>query len=396
MTNNELKPIAERALKIRSPKFGEIATVRKFIEGVEGVVNLGYGEPDFDTQPHIKEAAKKAIDDGHTHYILPVEGYTPLREAIAEKLVQDNNIDARPDEVLVISGVQEGINIALQTLIDPGDEVILPNPYYYADPLGVVLAGGVPVYTELTEARDFRIDPEDVRSKITPKTKAIFYISPNCPTGSVFQKTDFEAIAQIAMENNLYVITDEIYEKLIYDNEQHISIASLPGMKDRTISMFGFSKAYAMTGWRIGYLTANREIMQTMIEVHSQLALCTSSIAQHAALAALQGPQEVIEIMRKEYEARRNILSEGLNRLGLAIKAPKGSFYAYANISSFGISGLEFATQLARDARVLGYPGTAFTHDEGGADYIRFAYTKSTEELQTAVDRIESVVNSLK
>jgi len=395
MTNNELKPIAERALKIKSPNFGEIAAVWKFIEGVEGVVNLGYGEPDFDTPPHIKEAAKKAVDDGHTHYILPVEGYTPLREAIAAKLVQDNNIDARPDEVLVISGVQEGINIALQTLIDPGDEVILPNPYYYADPLGVVLAGGVPVYTELTEAHDFRIDPEDVRSKITPKTKAIFYISPNCPTGSVFQKTDFEAIAQIAMEYNLYVITDEIYEKLIYDDEQHISIASLPGMHDRTISMFGFSKAYAMTGWRIGYLTANREIMQTMIEVHSQLALCTSSIAQHAALAALQGPQEVIEIMRKDYEARRNILSEGLNRLGFAIKAPRGSFYAYANISSFGISGLEFATQLARDARVLGYPGTAFTYDESGANYIRFAYTKSTEELQTAVDRIESVVNSL-
>jgi aminotransferase len=325
-----------------------------------------------------------------------VEGLTPLREAIAEKLSRENDIDVDPHgEVLVISGVQEGINVALQTLLNPADEVILPDPYYYADPLGVVLAGGVPVYTRLEEDLDFRINPEDVKAKITDKTKAIFYVSPNCPTGSVFQKEDLEEIAQIAVDRNIYIITDEIYEKLVYDDEKHISIASLPSIKDRTISMFGFSKAYAMTGWRIGYLTANRELMKTMIEVHSQLALCTSSIAQHAALAALTGPQDTVEEMRKDYEERRNVIASGLNRLGLKIKPPKGSFYAYANISDFGISGLEFAKRLARDARVLGYPGMAFTHDESGEKYIRFAYTKSTDELKTAIIRMGEVVKTL-
>jgi aminotransferase len=297
--------------------------------------------------------------------------------------------------VLVISGVQEGINVALQTIIDPGDEVILPNPYYYADPLGVLLAGGVPVYTTLSEVNDFRIDPEDVKSKITDRTKAIFYISPNCPTGSVFQKEDLEALAQIAIDHDLYIVTDEIYEKLVYDGEKHISMASLPGMKDRTLSMFGLSKAYAMTGWRVGYMTANRELMKTMIEMHSQLALCTSSIAQHAALAALTGPQDVVAEMLRDYEERRNVIAGGLNRAGLRIKPPKGSFYAYANIEDLGLTGLELATRLAKDGRVLGYPGTAFTHDESGADYIRFAYTKPAEDLIKAVERIHEIVKSL-
>jgi aspartate/methionine/tyrosine aminotransferase len=388
--------IAERAKGLRSPKFGQIAEVRGLVQGAEGVVDLGYGEPNFMTPAHIREAGKRAIDEGYTHYVLPVEGLTPLREAIAKKVYRDNGMDVDPStQVLVTAGVQEAINVVLLTLINPGDEVILPQPYYYADPLGVLLAGGVPVYTELREERDFRIDPADVKEKITDRTKAIFYISPNCPTGSVFRKDDLEAIAEITQQRDIFVITDEIYEKLVYDGEKHCSIASIPDMKDRTVSMLGFSKSYAMTGWRIGYLVANRDLIRMMLEIHSQLLIGANSMAQKAALAALTGPQDCIEEMRREYEARRNLFVEGLNRMGFRCKPPKGSFYIYANISELGMSGFEMAKRLARDARVLGYPGTAYTTDESGDKYIRFSYTKTIDQLSTALERIEKVIQDI-
>jgi len=388
--------IAERAKGLRSPKFGEIAEVRELVAGAEDAVDLGYGEPNFMTPAHIREAGKRAIDEGYTHYVLPVEGLTPLREAIAEKLSRENGMDMDPSsEILVTAGVQEAINVVLLTLINPGDEVILPEPYYYSDPLGVMLAEGVPVYTELKEDRNFRIDSDDVRKKITERTKAIFYISPNCPTGSVFTREDLEEIAHLACEKNLFVITDEIYEKLVYDGERHCSIASLPNMKDRTISMLGFSKSYAMTGWRIGYLVGHGDLIRNMVEIHGQLLIGANSIAQRAALAALTGPQDRVEEMRREYEARRALFVDGLNQLGFRCNLPKGSFYIYANISELGLSGFELAKRLAKDARVVGYPGTAYTIGESGRSYIRFSYTKSTDELQTALERIEKVTRSL-
>ena len=392
----KIKAIAKRAEGIRSPKFGQIAEIRKLVQGATDIVDLGYGEPDFVTPTHIREAGKQAIDEGFTHYVLPVEGLTPLREAIGQKLSRENGIDIDPSsELLVTAGVQEAINVIMLTLINPGDEVILPEPYYYSHPLGIMLAGGVPVYTKLKEERDYRIDPQDVEKKITPKTKAIFYISPNCPTGSVFLREDLEKLAQIARKKKLFIITDEIYEKLVYDGLKSCSIASLPGMKEQTISMFGFSKAYAMTGWRIGYLVANKELMRNMIEIHGQLLICTNSVAQKAALEALRGPQDCVEEMRKDYEERRNIFVEGLNRQRVRCNPPKGSFYIYANISELGISGFEFAKRLAKEAKVLAYPGTAFTKDESGNNYIRFAYTKSKEKLKEAVRRIEQVVKKL-
>jgi aminotransferase len=394
--NWENESIAERTRRIRSPKFGQIAEVRNLAAGAEGVVDLGYGEPDFTTPVHIREAAKKAMDEGFTHYVLPVEGLTELREAIANKLYSDNGIDTDPGSgVLVTAGVQEAINVVMLTLVEPGDEVIMPEPYYYSHPLGVILAGGVPVYTQLKEDRNFRINPDDVRDKITSKTKAIIYISPNCPTGSVFLKEDLEKLAEIALENKVFVVTDEIYEKLVYDGEKHFSIGSLPDVKNQTISMFGFSKAYAMTGWRIGYLTANSNLVRNMVEIHGQLTICANSIAQKAALAALTGSQDYVEEMRKEYEKRRNVIVSGLNKLGIKCEYPKGSFYIYANISGFGVSGFEFAKHLAKEAKVIGYPGTAFTTDESGPDYIRFAYTRTIDKLETAIERIETVVNKI-
>jgi aspartate/methionine/tyrosine aminotransferase len=363
---------------------------------VEGVVDLGYGEPNFDTPEHIREAAKKALDDGHTHYVLPVEGLTPLREAIAEKLARENNITADPaTEVLVTAGVQEAINVALLSVVNPGDEVIMPDPYYYVDPLGTILAGGTPVYTYLTEENDFRLDIADVASKITPRTKAIIYISPNCPTGSVFPREDLEALARLAAEKQIFLITDEIYEKLVYDGTEHVSIASLPEARDITISMFGFSKAYAMTGWRIGFLAAPPELVRTMLEVHGQLVLCTNSIAQRAAVAALTGPQDCIEEMRVEYEARRNVFVEGLNRLGFVCKPPLGSFYIYSNITGLGLTSSELAKHLAQEARVISYPGTAFTNAGDGEKYLRFSYTKDMSELTSGLERIEAAVAKL-
>ncbi len=388
--------VATRARNLRSPKFGVIAEVRKLIQGVEGVVDMGYGEPNFNTPEHIREAAKRAMDEGHTHYVLPTEGLEPLRHAISRKLQAENGIVVDPaTQILVTAGVQEAINVALLALVNPGDEVIMPDPYYYVDPLGVMLAGGTPVYTHLREENDFRLDVDDVKSKITANTKAIIYISPNCPTGSVFPREDLQTLAELCAERRIFILTDEIYEKLIYDGTEHCSIASLPAAQDITISMFGFSKAYAMTGWRVGFLVASAELVRTMLEVHTQLVLCTNSIAQHAALAALEGPQDCVEEMRRDYETRRNTLVEGLNRLGFKCKRPPGSFYVYSNVTGFGMPASQLAKILAKDARVVGYPGSAFTNGDDGENYLRFAYTKDIDSVRLALERMEKVVETL-
>jgi aminotransferase len=388
--------LSERALGIQSPKFGVIAEVRKQIEGLDDVVVLGYGEPDNATPNFICEAGKKAIDDGFTHYVLPTEGYTPLRQAIADKLLKQNKITVDPEkEVVVTSGVQVAINAAILTLINPGDEVIMPQPYYYSDPLAVIMAGGKPVYTQLREENDFRIDFRDLESKMTDKTKAFFYISPNCPTGSVFPQEDLDRLAVIARTKKIFMISDEIYEDLVYDGRKNVSIASLPGMKDYSISMFGFSKTFAMTGWRIAYAIAPRAVMDRMKEIHAQITICPNSIAQKAALTALAGREGCIQEIRAIYEERRNIFIKGLNELGFHCKPPAGSFYVYCNISGFRMKGFELAKRMAKEARVLGYPGVAYTQDDSGDPYIRFAYTVSKERLQVALDRLKVFVRNL-
>ena len=388
--------ISDRALKMQSPKFGVIAEVRKQMEGLEDVVILGYGEPDNPTPGFICEAGKRAIDEGFTHYVLPTEGYTPLRQAISKKLLLQNGISANPDtEVLVTSGVQAAINVAVLALINPGDEVIMPQPYYYSDPLAVTLAGGKPVYTQLREENDFRLDFRDLESKITKKTKAFFYISPNCPTGSVFPRDDLEKLAEIASRKKILMISDEIYEDLVYDGKKNTSIASLPGMKDYAISLFGFSKTFAMTGWRIAYAIGPKVVMERMKEIHAQMTICPSSIAQMAACAALAGRDRCVEEIRADYEGRRNLFVKGLNELGFRCKPPAGSFYVYCNISGFGMKGLDLAKRMAREARVLGYPGVSYTDDESGDPYIRFAYTVSKERLQTALDRLGVFLRTL-
>jgi aminotransferase len=385
--------IAERARNIKSPKFGVIAEIRKLIDGTKDAIILGYGEPEFNTPKHICEAAKKAIDEGFTHYVLPPEGLTELREAIAKKISAKNGFNVNPStEVLVTEGVQGAISVATLTFVKPGDEVIVAEPYYYSHPLSVIFAGGVPVYTELREDRDFRLDPDDIKKKITRRTKALILLDPNNPTGSVLTKEDLKAISEIVKNHNLLVITDEIYENLVYDDAKHYSIASFPGMKEHTISIFGFSKSYAMTGWRVGYIVADKSFMRYMKEVHAQLTICTNAIAQKAALAALTDSQDCVEEMRQKYETRRNIFVDGLNRLGLTCKSPKGAFYVYAKVSKFNLTSTEFAKRLTKEAKVLGYPGTAYTLGKSGEKYIRFSLTVSEEKLKTALERIRKVI----
>lgn len=389
--------MSERAVGMQSPKFGVIAEVRKQIVGLDDVIVLGYGEPDSDTPDFIRDAAKKAIDEGFTHYVLPTEGYTPLRKAIADKLLRQNKIAIDPEkEVLVTSGVQAAINVAMLVLVNPGDEVIMPQPYYYSDPLAVLMAGGKPVYTQLQEENDFRIDFDDLEAKITPRTKAFFYISPNCPTGSVFTRKDLERLAQIAKREHIFMISDEIYENLVYDQMEHVSIASLPGMKDYSISMFGFSKTFSMTGWRIGYMIGPEFVMNRMREIHAQLTICPNSIAQKAALAALTGQEKCAREIRDVYEERRNVFIKGLNEVGFRCNPPGGSFYVYCNISGFNVNGFELAKRIAKEARVLGYPGVAYTEDNSGDPYIRFAYTVSKERLQEALNRLKIFVRTLR
>jgi aspartate/methionine/tyrosine aminotransferase len=388
--------LSKRALGIQSPKFGVIAEVRRQMEGLEDVIVLGYGEPDLDTPDFIREAGKKAIDEGFTHYVLPTEGYIPLRQAIAEKLLKQNKIAVNPEkEVLVTSGVQTAINTVILTLVNPGDQVIMPQPYYYSDPLAVILAGGKPVYTQLREENDYRIDFKDLERKITGKTRAFFYISPNCPTGSVFTKEDLERLVEIAKRRKIFMISDEIYEDLVYDGGTNVSIASLPGMKDYAISMFGFSKTFAMTGWRIAYTIGPEEVLGRMKEIHAQLTICPNSIAQKAAHIALSRYENCVREIRTIYEERRNIFIKGLNELGFRCKPPAGSFYVYCNISGFGVTGFELAKRIAREARVVGYPGVAYTEDSSGDPYIRFAYTVSKEKLQVALDRLGVFVRKL-
>jgi len=388
--------LSDRVTRMHSPKFGVIAEVRKQIEGLDDVVVLGYGDPDLDTPEFIREAGKEAINEGFTHYVLPVEGYTPLRQAIAEKLSKKNGFSIDPDkELIVTAGVQAATNVVMLSLLNPGDEVVMPQPYYYSDPMAVIMAGGKPVYTQLREEDDFRIDFHDLESKITSKTKAFLYVSPNCPTGSVFTKEDLEKLARIAVENKIFLISDEIYEDLVYDGAKHVSMASLPGMKEYSISMFGFSKTFSMTGWRIGYVIGPESIIGPMKEIHAQVTICANSIAQKAALEALTSQRTNVIEVQKTYEDRRNIFVKGLNELGFRCKPPAGSFYVYCNISDFGMNGFDLAKRIAREARVLGYPGVAYTEDNSGDPYIRFAYTVSKEKLRLALDRLAGFVKNL-
>ena len=356
--------------------------------GMEDIVHLEQGEPDFTTPNHILEAAVEAMRKGFTHYT-EINGTLELRQAIAEKLERENGIEADPEkEITVTSGSQEAMFITALGILNPGDEALILDPYYPAYFEDTLLAEAVPVTVPLKEEENYHVNMETLEKRITKKTKMIWICNPSNPTGHVFSKEDLEVIAEVAKRHNLIVFADEIYEKLLYENSRHTSIGSLPGMEDRTITVNGFSKAYAMTGWRIGYIAAEKKLSATLRKLHYYTALCPNSISQKAALAALTGPQNCVQEMVKEYDRRRRLVLNELEKIeGLSYVKPKGAFYVFPNFSSFEESDEAMALYLLKKAGVVTVPGSGF--GEAGKGHLRISYSVSYKHVEEGMKRIK-------
>ena len=361
--------------------------VAKLEKEGKDIISLSIGRPNFDTPAHIKEAAKKSLDEGHIFYTSNY-GTESLRQAVADKLKRDNGLDYEMSDVIVTVGANQAVSIAMTALLDPGDEVLVPNPswlhyFYCAD-----LVGAKTVSYPLLEENNFNVVPEDIEKLVTPKTKMVIVNSPNNPTGSVLSKESLQAIADIAEKYDLVVLSDEIYEKLIYDDSVHHSIASLPGMRDRTVMIHGVSKSYSMTGWRIGFaVTANKEFISAMIRVLQYTVTCANSFAQDGAEVALNGPQDCVEDMRQQFDRRRKLVYDRINKIeGLSCIAPKGAFYCFVNIKKLGMSDEEASNYYINEAGVAMVPGSAF--GEYGKGYLRVSFANSYENIEKAMDRI--------
>lgn len=358
---------------------------------MEDVISLGVGEPDFVTPWHVREASVDALERGFTSYTSN-KGLPELREAIADYLREfDLNYDPE-DEIVVTVGGSEAIDIALRTLINPGEEVLIPEPAYVSYRPCTILAGGSPVGVPTFAEDDFRLTPEHLRARITPQSKALILCFPNNPTGAVMSEQDLRAIAELVIEHDLFVISDEIYAELTYEG-QHVSIASLPGMRERTIVINGMSKAFAMTGWRIGYAAAPAELLSLMLKIHQYTILCAPVMGQMAALEALRHGRAEKEKMVEKYDQRRHMIVQGFRDMGLACHEPKGAFYAFPDIRSTGLTSEKFAEGLLQHSRVAVVPGNVF--GEGGEGFIRCSYATSVEQIQKALERIAGFLKTL-
>ncbi len=361
---------------------------------IPDVVNLGIGQPDFGTPEFIRDAAKKALDDGYTRYP-PAKGFIDLRNAIAEKLKRQNNIIADPDtEIYVAVGAMQVIFNTCLHLLNRGDEVIVIDPGYdyYSQ---IRLFGGVPVAVPAREANHFKVDPTDIRAAITAKTKLMIINSPSNPTGAIFDEPILGSISQIAKEHDLIVLSDEPYEDILFDGHQHVSIGAFDDMAERTISAFTLSKSYAMTGWRVGYTTAPKAIIDEMEKLMEHMVSGVTAVAQRAALAAISAPQDCIREMVATYDKRRHFVHEGLNAIdGIQCLKPESTFYAFPNISSFGMSSWDFAKYLVKEHKVAVVPGSIF--GKTGEGYVRLSFAASMEQLKEGIARIERGVAALK
>ena len=360
----------------------------------KGTVHLEQGEPSFPTPDHIIEASVKAMKDGFTHYG-PTPGLIDLREAISEKLARENGIPVDgPEGVLVVSGTQEGMFLAAMAFLQAGDEALVLEPCYPAYFEGTLISGAKPVGVPLSEENDYRIEVGLLERYVTPRTKMLWLNSPANPTGHVLSKNDLEAVATVAERNNLLVFADEIYEKLIFDGTEHVSVGSLPGMEERVITINGFSKSYAMAGWRIGYVAAEKKLIDQMSKLHYYTVLCASTIAQKAALAALTGPQDCVREMVQEYDRRRSILLRGLGEIDeISYVRPKGAFYAFPNISKLSRDDEQMAEKLLRDYSVATVPGSGF--GVAGIGHLRLSYSIPTQEVEEGVTRFSKALSRL-
>lgn len=365
--------------------------IRKFFDvanEIPDVISLGVGEPDFETPYHIREAGIQALQSGKTFYTSN-SGLMPLRQEIAAYAKRKMGLDYDPaSEVMITVGGSEAIDVALRTIINPGDEIIYIEPSFVSYMPCIKMADGVPVPIELKAENQFRLTKEELEAAITPKSKALILIYPNNPTGAIMERKDLEPLLEVIKKHHLLVISDEIYSELTYGKE-HVSIASLPGMKDYTIVINGFSKSYAMTGWRLGYALGNHEIIQQMIKVHQYAIMCAPTVSQYAAaVAAMHNGDKDVEYMRESYNQRRRYLHHELERLKLPCFMPEGAFYMFPDIREFGMTSEEFALDLLNEEKVAVVPGSAF--GECGEGFIRISYAYSIDELKEALRRIEN------
>lgn len=368
--------------------------IRKFFDLVantKGVISLGVGEPDFVTPWHIREYSIYSIEKGYTMYTSN-HGLLELREELAGHIAKNYGVDYDPNnEILVTVGVSEAMDIALRAILNPGDEVLIPEPCFVSYKPCTALAGGVPVPIQTKVENQFRLTPEEMEAAITPRTKALILCYPSNPTGAVMTREDLLKVAAVAEKHDLIVISDEIYDKLTYEGE-HTCFANLPGMRDRTILLNGFSKAYAMTGWRIGYAAGNADFISAMVKIHQYAIMCTPITAQKAALEALRNGEREMQAMVNQYNQRRRLVYEGFNEIGLECFEPKGAFYVFPSIKSTGFSSEEFAEALLKEEKVAVVPGNAF--GESGQGHIRCSYASSFENLKEALVRIERFVKN--
>ena len=371
--------------------------IRKFFDianEIEDVISLGVGEPDFDTPWHVREEGIYTLQKGRTFYTAN-RGLMELRTEISNYIARNHAVQYNPaTQVLVTIGGSEAIDLALRACLEPGDEVIYHEPCYVSYLPCITLADGVPVPIPLKEANDFRLTAEELEAAITPKSKALILSFPNNPTGAVMTKEDLEAIAEVIVRHDLLVITDEIYSELSYTGKKHYSLIDLPGMVERTIYINGFSKAYAMTGWRLGYGCGPEEILAQMVKIHQFAIMAAPTMSQYAGTMALKNGASDVEMMRDSYNQRRRYLMAELERLGIPCFEPFGAFYIFPNISQFGLSSEEFATRLIREHKVAVVPGSAF--GQSGEGFVRVSYAYSIDELKQAFERIERFITELR
>ncbi len=375
--------------RVRKTPPSEIRKFFDLLSSTEGVISLGIGEPDFVTPWHITEAGVYAVEKGYTMYTSNY-GLAELREELAHYLWNQHRAGYDPkSEILITVGVSEAFDLAIRATINPGDEVIIPEPSFVSYPPCVILAGGIPVFVPTRVEKEFKLEAKEVEKRITERTKAIVLSYPNNPTGAVMNRAELLEIAELAQRHNLIVLSDEIYSRLVYGVE-HICFPTLPGMKERTILLGGFSKTYAMTGWRIGFAAAPAELIEAMVTIHQYTIMCAPIMSQKAAVEALRNGERAVNEMLEEYDRRRRIIVKGLNEIGLTCFEPKGAFYAFPSVKALGFSSGEFAERLLLEEKVAVIPGPAF--GPSGEGHVRCCYAVSIPEIEEALERMERFV----
>ncbi len=371
--------------------------IRKFFDIVtemKDAISLGVGEPDFDTPWRVRDEAIYSLEQGRTFYTSN-SGLKELKEEICVYLNRKYDLHYNPsNEVLVTVGGSEAIDLALRAMLNPGDEVLIPQPSYVSYEPCTILTGGVPVTIDLKEENEFRLTAEELEEAITDKTKILVLPFPNNPTGAIMERRDLEAIVDVVIKHDIFVLTDEIYSELSYGENEHVSIASFPGMKERTIYINGFSKAFAMTGWRLGYACGPQEIITQMTKIHQFAIMCAPTTSQYAAVEALKNCDEEVAAMKEEYNGRRRYLINRFKEMGLSCFEPFGAFYIFPCIKEFGMTSEEFATRFLQEQKVAVVPGTAF--GDSGEGFVRISYAYSLEQLKEALDRMEVFIKGLR